>query len=86
MTLRETFGLGAGTGILIDVLLTGGDILLMLGDALFIPFSVTASWVAPNLPWLDTGLVTALAAIFAVLYVISRLEDQYQIHVNDNDN
>ena len=84
MTL-ERLGVPVGFGVVLDglvwggdFLLASGDVLLMLGTELYTPLAVSASWIAPEVAWLDEGLVTTLAVIAATLYVTNVLINIYE--------
>lgn len=81
----ELLGVPLGIGVLLDAVLSGGDFLLMLGTELYTPLAVSASWVAPNVPWLDTQLVTYLATVAAALYVANVLINTYEDYTDETD-
>ena len=91
MTL-EKIGVPVGFGVVLDGLLWGGDlllasgdVLLMLGTELYTPLAVSASWIAPEVEWLDEGLVTTLAVIAATLYVTNVLINIYERRTTATD-
>jgi len=84
MTL-EKLGVPVGLGVVLDGLLSGGDFLLMLGTELYTPLAVSASWIAPEVSWLDEELVTLLAVVAASLYVTNVLIKTYERRVADSE-
>jgi len=78
MTLERIFGIPLGLGVLFDAVVYGGDILLMLGTDLYTPLAVKASWIAPEVSWLNEELVTLLAVVAASLYVTNVLINIYE--------
>lgn len=82
---KELIGIPVGLGVLVDGLLTGGDFLLMLGTELYTPLAVSASWIAPEVPWIDEEIVTLLAVAAASLYVTNVLINVYQTRIADSD-
>lgn len=76
--MDRLIGLPVGIGVLFDAVLTGGDILLMLGTELYTPLAVSASWIAPEVTWIDEELVTLLAVAAAALYVTNVLINIYE--------
>ena len=75
---HNLFGIPVGLGVLFDALWTGGDVLLMLGTELYTPLAVSASWIAPEVSWLDEEIVTLLAVLAASLYVTNVLLNIYE--------
>jgi hypothetical protein len=94
MAVRDALqgtGIGAGFGVIADVLLTGGDTIWFLlellidqGPLLFVLVSRLLS-AAPSISWLPqdtlqtvfTGLALALAAV-TVYRLVSNLSDRFQ--------
>lgn len=81
----DAIGVPVGVGVLGDLLLSGGDVLLMLGTELYTPLAVSANWLAPNVSWLDEEVVTLLAAFAAALYVTNSLLKIYETRVAETD-
>jgi len=84
MSLRETLGLPAGAGIVLDALLNSGDVLMQLGTEFYSILAVTTGWVAPELPWLNQELLGALTAAAATLHVLNVLESKYDDYTDDD--
>jgi hypothetical protein len=62
-------GAGSALGIVLDVLLTGGDLLLSLSDLLFPMVSIVYSTLATEIPWLDQQTAYHALLFVAVLYL-----------------
>jgi len=84
MTL-EKLGVPVSLGVLLDALLSGGDFLLMLGTELYTPLAVSASWIAPEVSWINEEIVTLLAVAAATLYVTNVLIKTYETRVADSE-
>ena len=84
MTL-EKLGVPVSLGVLLDALLSGGDFLLMLGTELYTPLAVSASWIAPEVSWINEEIVTLLAVVAASLYVTNVLIKTYEKRVADSE-
>lgn len=83
---KDGIGGALGVGVILDALFNSADLLLWLGEALFIPMAVTSSTIAPNIEWLDQGLITSITVVVAVLYVLSILEKRYKEYKNVRSN
>ncbi|OYR45269.1 hypothetical protein DJ81_05340 [Halorubrum sp. Hd13] len=70
---------------MLDGLLTGGDFMLMLGTELYTPLAVSASWIAPEVSWINEEIVTLLAVAAASLYVTNVLINVYETRIADGD-
>ncbi|EMA59927.1 hypothetical protein [Halorubrum kocurii] len=81
----DSIGVPVGIGVLVDLLFSGGDVLLMLGTEMYTPLAVSANWLAPNVQWLDEEVVTLLAAAAAALYVTNALIKTYETRIADTD-
>ena len=74
----ERVGSVLGVGVIFDALLLGGDLMLTLGTELFTPLAISASWLAPEVSWMNEELVTLLAVFAAALYVTNMLITRYE--------
>jgi len=74
-------GAGSAVGIVLDVLLTGGDLLLSISDLLFPMVSIVYSTLAPEIPWLDQQTAFHALLFVATLYLTNlalKLHDRLQ--------
>lgn len=76
MKLREIPIIGASGGILLDMLLTGGDFLAALLSvlatdigSLLTTVSITSTYVAPAVDWLPEGALNSLLVVLAAVLV-----------------
>lgn len=88
----EHFGLPVGVGVLLDALLTGGDVLLSaltvamgLGETWFTPLAVTASTIAPEVAFLNQELLTQLTVLAATLYVGNLVRRRLEAYRDDDE-
>ncbi|WP_281196055.1 hypothetical protein [Halorubrum sp. F4] len=81
----EIIGFPLGVGVLMDLLWSGGDLLLTFGTELYTPLAVTSSWIAPEVSWLDTEVVTLLATVAAALYVTNVVINTYEQYTDADE-
>ncbi|QHS17196.1 hypothetical protein GWK26_08605 [haloarchaeon 3A1-DGR] len=86
MISKETVFGGSGTAAIVDVLLNGGDLLLMAGDVLFLPLSVAFGSIVPHVGLVDQEALQPVIVFVAGLYVTNLLINRLNKYTDNDDN
>lgn len=62
-------------GIVLDALLTGGDVLIMLAAETFTALAITTGWIAPEVSFLNQETMGLLTTVAGTLYVVHILRN-----------
>lgn len=83
---REAIAAGVGTvAVSLDVLLTGGEMLLSVSDLLFSLTAVLSGTLADEFAFLDPGMLRSALLVAAVLYLTNLLLNLRKRLTGDSD-